>query len=97
MAPQFVKPYVKTNKNDAADAESICEAVARPNMRFLPATDIEQQAVLSLHRARQGFIKVRTAQANQIRGLLGEYGIILPQGMIHLTQDLPTILDRGKR
>ena len=74
MAPQFVKPYVKTNKNDAADAEAICEAVRRPNMRFVPMKNIEQQAVLSVHRARQGFVKGRTAQANQIRGLLGEYG-----------------------
>ena len=62
MAPQFVKPYVKTNKNDAADAEAICEAVARPNMRFVPIKSIEQQAVLSLHRVRQGFVKARTAQ-----------------------------------
>ncbi len=53
MAPQFVKPYVKTNKNDAADAEAICEAVARPSMRFVPIKNIEQQAVLSLHRVRQ--------------------------------------------
>jgi transposase len=72
MAPQFVKPYIKTNKNDAADAEGICEAVARPNMRFVPIKTTEQQSVLSLHRARQGFVKARTAQANQIRGLLGE-------------------------
>jgi len=70
MAPQFVKPYVKTNKNDAADAEAICEAVSRPNMRFVPIKNGEQQAVLSLHRARQGFVKARTAQGNQIRGLL---------------------------
>lgn len=70
MAPQFVKPYVKTNKNDVADAEAICEAVARPNMRFVPVKDVEQQAVLALHRARQGFVTGRTAQANQIRGLL---------------------------
>src|SRR6516225_1094247 len=70
MAPQFVKPYVKTNKNDAADAEAICEAVTRPNMRFVPVKTEEQQAVLSLHRARQGFVRQRTAQANQIRGLL---------------------------
>lgn len=61
MAPQFVKPYVKTNKNDAADAEAICEAVARPNMRFVPVKNLEQQAVLSLHRVRQGFVKARTA------------------------------------
>jgi transposase len=78
MAPQFVKPYVKTNKNDAANAEAICEAVRRPNMRFVPVKNIEQQAVLSLHRARQGFVKARTAQANQIRGLLAEYGIAIP-------------------
>jgi transposase len=70
MASQFVKPYVKTNKNDVADAEAICEAVSRPNMRFVPIKSIEQQAVLSLHRVRQGFVKARTAQANQIRGLL---------------------------
>lgn len=69
MAPQFVKPYVKTNKNDAADAEAICEAVSRPTMRFVPVKNGEQQAVLSIHRARQGFVKARTAQANQIRGL----------------------------
>jgi len=72
MAPQFVKPYVKSNKNDARDAEAICEAVARPNMRFVPIKNAEQQTVLSLHRAREGFVKARTAQANQIRGLLGE-------------------------
>ena len=68
MSPQFVKPYVKSNKNDAADAEAICEAVARPNMRFVPVKSVEQQAVLSLHCARQGFVAARTAQANQIRG-----------------------------
>jgi transposase len=67
MAPQFVKPYVKTNKNDVADAEAICEAVGRPNMRFVPIKSIEQQAILSVHRVRQGFVKARTAQANQIR------------------------------
>ena len=61
MASQFVKPYVKTNKNDAADAEAICEAVARPNMRFVPIKSVEQQAVLSLHRVRQGLVKARTA------------------------------------
>ena len=93
MAPQFVKPYIKTNKNDAADAEAICEAVSRPNMRFVPIKNVEQQAVLSLHRARQSFVKARTAQANQIRGLLSEYGIILPQGISHIVQRLPAILD----
>jgi transposase len=78
MAPQFVKPYVKANKNDRNDAEAICEAVARPNMRFVPVKTAEQQAVLSVHRARQGFVKARTAQANQIRGLLAEFGIVIP-------------------
>ena len=73
MAPQFVKPYVKTNKHDMADAEAICEAISRPNMRFVPVKNIEQQAILSVHRARQGFVKARTAQTNQIRGLLSEF------------------------
>ena len=82
MAPQFVKPYVKTNKNDAADAEAICEAVARPNMRFVPVKNIEQQAVLSLHRVRQGFVGARTALANQIRGLLAEFGLVVPQATV---------------
>ena len=92
MAPQFVKPYVKTNKNDASDAEAICEAVARPNMRFVPVKSVEQQAVLAVHRARQGFVVERTAQANQIRGLLYELGIVIPKGIRHLEQHLPQIL-----
>jgi transposase len=81
IAPQFVKPYVKTNKNDAADAEAICKAVARPNMRFVPIKNVEQQSVLSLHRVCQGFVKAGTAQANQIRGLLSEFGLVIPQGI----------------
>jgi transposase len=93
MAPQFVKPYVKSNKNDARDAEAICEAVARPNMRFVPIKNAEQQAVLSLHRARQGFIKSRTAQGNQIRGLLSEYGLIMPQGIYNICKRVPDILE----
>jgi transposase len=96
MAPQFVKPYVKTNKNDAADAEAICEAVSRPTMRFVPIKNGEQQAVLALHRARAGFVKARTAQANQIRGLLGEYGIFLPQGIVHITRCLPALQEDGE-
>jgi transposase len=80
MAPQFVRPYVKTNKNDARDAEAICEAVGRPNMRFVPVKSVEQQTVLAVHRARQGFVVARTAQANQIRGLLYELGIVIPKG-----------------
>jgi transposase len=96
MAPQFVKPYVKTNKNDAADAEAICEAVTRPSIRFVPIKNGEQQAILSIHRARQGFVKARTAQANQIRGLLTEYGIIIPQGIVNITKKIPEILEDAK-
>lgn len=91
MATQLVKPYVKTNKHDAADAEAICEAVTRPNMRFVPVKTPEQQAVLALHRSRQSFIKQRTAQANQIRGLLAEFGIVMPWGIQQL--QLPEILE----
>jgi len=96
MAPQFVKPYVKTNKSDRNDAEAICEAVARPNMRFVPVKTGEQQAVLSVHRARQGFVKARTAQANQIRGLLAEFGIVIAKGMGHIAKRLPEILEDGE-
>jgi transposase len=96
MAPQFVKPYVKTNKSDRNDAEAICEAVGRPNMRFVPVKTAEMQAVLSLHRARQGFVKARTAQANQIRGLLTEFGIVIPQGIGHIAKRLPEILEEGE-
>ncbi len=93
MAPQFVKPYVKTNKNDAADAEAICEAVGRPNMRFVPIKNVEQQAVLALHRVRQGFVKARTAQGNQIRGLLAEFGIIIPQGITNIAARVPELIE----
>lgn len=93
MAPQFVKPYVKTNKSDRNDAEAICEAVGRPNMCFVPVKTAEQQAVLALHRARQGFVKARTAQANQIRGLLAEFGIVIPKGIGHIAKRLPEILE----
>lgn len=96
MAPQFVKPYVKTNKNDMADAEAICEAVSRPNMRYVPAKTVEQQAILSVHRARQGFVKARTAQGNQIRGLLSEFGIVIPQGIRSIMKQMPEILEDGE-
>ena len=96
MVPQFVKPYVKTNKHDAADAEAICEAVNRPSMRFVPVKTGDQQAVLSLHRARQGFVKARTAQANQIRGLLAEFGLVIPQGIGSIVRRLPEILEDGE-
>jgi transposase len=93
MAPQFVKPYVKSNKNDAADAAAICEAVSRPSMRFVPIKNVEQQSILALHRVRQGFVKARTAQANQIRGLLGEFGLIVPQGIAYIAQRVPALLE----
>ena len=93
IAPQFVKPYVKTNKNDAADAEAICEAVGRPNMRFAAKKTTEQQAILSVHRARQGFVKARTAQGNQIRGLLSEFGIVIPLGIKTISKCVPDILE----
>jgi len=82
MAPKFVAPYRmsgKRGKNDAADAAAICEAVTRPNMRFVPVKDIDQQAILCLHRTRQGFIEERTALYNRLRGLISEFGIVLPQ------------------
>ena len=81
IAPQFVKPYVKSNKNDPADAEAICEAVTRPTMRFVPIKEIEQQDLQALHRARERVVKARTALVNEIRGLLAEYGIVLPQSV----------------
>ena len=80
MHPQFVKPYVKSNKNDMLDAEAICEAVARPNMRFVPEKTLAQQDIQSIHRVRESIVKNRTQLSNQIRGLLGEYGIIIPLG-----------------
>ena len=79
MAPKFVAPYRKNGKNDGNDAEAICEAVSRPTMRFVPIKTREQQAVLTLHRVRQGFIEERTATINRIRGLLAEFGVVLPQ------------------
>jgi len=93
IAPQFVKPFVKSNKNDAADAEAICEAVQRPSMRFVPAKSVEQQDMQSLHRIRSQAVARRTAQANQIRGLLMEYGVIIPQGISHIRKSIPQILE----
>lgn len=93
ISPQFVKPYVKGNKNDANDAEAICEAVGRPSMRFVPIKSIEQQDLQMLHRVRSGLVKERTALANRIRGLLAEYGIIVAIGIVKLRQQLPDILE----
>ena len=74
-------------------AEAICEAVTRPNMRFVPIKNVEQQGVLALHTVRQGFVTARTAQANQIRGLLSEFGLIVPQGIWHITKEVPDLLE----
>ena len=93
IAPQFVKPYVKGNKNDANDAEAICEAVGRPSMRFVPLKSPEQQDIQMLHRIRQNLVKQRTAAANQTRGLLGEYGLVVAEGLHHLRRRLPEILE----
>ncbi len=93
MSPQFVKPYVKTNKNDYHDAEAVCEAVGRPTMRFVPVKTVEQQDIQAIHRIREQLIKSRTAQANQIRGLLGEYGIVIPKGLGQVRGRLPGILE----
>lgn len=93
MAPQFVKPYVKGNKNDANDAEAICEAVARPNMRFVTIKTIEQQDIQAVHRIRSGLVQQRTAKVNQIRGLLGEYGIVIERRVETLRKALPLLLE----
>jgi transposase len=95
MSPQFVKPYVLSNKNDRNDARGIAEAVTRPDMKFVPIKKIEQQDILLLHRARELVMKQRIAQANQIRGLLMEYGITVPQG-IYKVKMLLEILEDNK-
>lgn len=97
IAPQFVKPYVKANKNDAADAEAISEAMCRPSMRFVPIKTSEQQASLSMHRVREGFVQERTAVANRIRGLLAEFGVTIPQGIRHLRSGLHYIIEENER
>lgn len=93
MAPQFVKPYVKSNKSDAADAEAICEAVQRPNKRFVAIKSVEQQDIQGLHRMRSMTVSSRTALVNQIRGLLHEYGLDIPQGISHVRRKLPIIME----
>lgn len=93
IAPQFVKPYVKSNKNDANDAEAICEAMNRPNMRFVSTKTVEQQDVQAVHRIRAGMIEQRTAKANQIRGLVSEYGLVASKDMQHLRAAIPDWLE----
>lgn len=93
MSPQYVKPYIKTNKNDSNDAQGICEAVGRPHMHFVGIKSVEQQDIQALHRIREQLIKERTAVANQTRGLLAEYGIVVPKGVHKLRTALPEILE----
>ena len=96
IAPKFVTPYRmsgKRGKNDAADAAAICEAVARPNMRFVPVKEEHQQVILCLHRTRQGFVEERTATYNRLRGLIAEFGIVLPQKVACLRRTIGAHLE----
>lgn len=102
IAPKFVVPFRMSGKNDGNDALAICEAAQRPSMRFVPVKSAEQQAVLTVHRARQGFIEERTATINRIRGLLSEFGVVLPQraaevrrGAAAAAEALPTMARRA--
>src|SRR5579872_4876639 len=90
---QYVKPYVKTNKNDYVDAEAIAEAVGRPTMRFVPIKSDDQLDLQSLHRVRERWVTRRTAVINQIRGLLLERGITVRKGRRHIEAALPGILE----
>ncbi len=93
IAPQFVKPYVKSQKNDANDAEAICEAAGRPNMRFVTVKTISQQDLQAVHRIRSELVRQRTAKVNQIRGLLAEYGIVVATRIDALRRALPDLLE----
>jgi transposase len=96
MAPRFVKPYRKSDKCDRNDAEAICEAVGRPNMRFVAVKSEEQQAILSLHRIHTGIKSERNALSNRLRGLLAEFGIVLPKGLERLRRELPLIISSAR-
>jgi transposase len=96
MAAKFVHPYRKNQKNDGNDAEAICEAVARPQMRFVPVKSTEQQAVLSVHRIRGELVRSRTAMINQLRGLLSEFGVVLPKGRYQLRAHVGRALKAGE-
>ena len=93
MPPAYVKPYVKRHKNDATDAEAICEAVTRPNMRFVATKTEEQQSCLTLHRTRHLFIRQQTSVINVIRALLAEFGIVAPVGRNGVEQLLAVAAD----
>ena len=96
IAPQFVKPYVKSNKNDAHDAEAICEAMSRPGMRFVQIKSLEQQDIQALHRVRSELISQRTAKANQVRGLVAEYGLVAPRQLNALRRAVPSWLEEAQ-
>jgi len=96
IAPQFVKPYVQSNKNDANDAEAICEAMSRPKMRFVAVKTVEQQDIRAVHRIRRGLIEQRTAKGNQIRGLVCEYGLVAPRELSQLRRAIPLWLEDGQ-
>jgi len=93
LAPQFVKPYVKSNKNDRNDAEAICEAMSRPTMRFVSVKSVEQQDIQAIHRVREELVSQRTAKSNQIRGLVMEYGLVAPKSLSKLRAALPDWLE----
>ena len=93
IPPQYVKPFVKTNKNDASDAEAICEALIRPTMRFAPLKSAEQQSVLMLHRARELLVRQRTMLINSLRGHCGEFGIVVAQGASKVAELIAMIED----
>ena len=93
IPPQFVKPYVKSNKNDARDAEAICEAMSRPNMRFVTVKTVEQQDIQATHRIRSELMSQRTAKANQMRGLVAEYGLVAPKQLSSLRAAIPCWLE----
>jgi len=93
--PKFVKPFVKTNKNDGNDAAAICEAAQRPTMRFVAVKTVEQQDMLALHRVRERLVAQRTSLINQIRGLLQEYGVVLGAQIARLRRELPEVLEDG--
>lgn len=93
IPPQFVKPYIKSNKNDANDAEAICEAMSRPNMRFVTVKSVAQQDIQATHRIRAELMSQRTAKANQIRGLVAEYGLVAPLTLGALRAAIPDWLE----
>jgi transposase len=93
MAPQYVTPSVKSNKNDRRDAEAIAEALTRPSMRFVPIKDIAHQDIQALHRVRERLVTARTALVKEMRGLLAEYGIVLPQGVAKFRKALVSTLE----